>query len=157
MPSKVLIFSILGIILQYGLVVLLYYFLFQVLRTIYRDLKTVPEEGRFFPSAPAAASEPQEKAKLVVVETGTIQLAQPVYQLGETFTIGRGEANDIVVNDTFVSHEHACISQYKHGFWLTDLNSTNGTYINHNRVTDEVLLKNGDLLRIGAVTFRFER
>jgi len=157
LPSKVLIFSILGIILQYGLVVLLYYFLFQVLRTVYRDLRTAPNEGQFLPSTPAAAREPEQKAKLVVIDTGTVTLAQPVYQLGETFSIGRGEANDIVVNDTFVSHEHACISQYKHGFWLTDLNSTNGTFINNHRVTDEVLLKNGDLLRIGAVTFRFER
>lgn len=157
MPSKVLIFSILGIILQYGLVVLLYYFLFQVLRTVYKDLRSVHNEGQLVTSAPAFSGEPEAKAKLIAVETGTVTLSQPVYQLGETLSIGRGEANDIVVNDTFVSHEHACISQYKQGFWLTDLNSTNGTYVNNQRVTDEVLLKNGDLLKIGAVTFRFER
>lgn len=155
MPSKVQLLNIVGVLLQYGLVVLLYYFLFQVLRGIYRDLRA--PRGEPLPLPAALTAEGSEEAGLAVVDAGKLTLAQSAYRLGETATIGRGEDNDIVVPDNFVSHEHALITRYKHAFWLTDLSSTNGTFHNNRRVTDEVVLHDGDLITVGAVTFRFER
>jgi hypothetical protein len=156
LPSKVVVLNIIGIVLQYAVVALLYYFLFRVLRVVYRDLvggKAVarPREASGPPAADA------EAARLVVVDAGNVAMSRGEYDLGETVSIGRGEENDIVVADNFVSHEHALITRYKHGFWLTDLKSTNGTLHNNRRVADEMLLKNGDLIAVGAVTFRFER
>lgn len=158
MPSKVVVLNIIGIVLQYAVVALLYYFLFRVLRVVYRDLTAgrATERARQADAAEQIAAE-KEAARLVVVDTGKVAMSQGAYALEETVSIGRGEENDIVVADNFVSHEHALITRYKHGFWLTDLKSTNGTLHNNRRVADEVLLRNGDLIAVGAVTFRFER
>ena len=76
--------------------------------------------------------------------------------LGNTISIGRSEQNEVMIDDAFVSHEHAIINKTKQGYWLTDLKSTNKTYLNNQPVITEILLKNGDLIKIGAVTFRFE-
>lgn len=157
MPSKALILSTIGIALQYGLVALLYYFLFKVVRLVYSDLygSAGPVQRMPLPSAPLPVAPPD--ARLVVLDSGQVRLSQPEYALGEAISIGRHDGNDIVINDSFVSHEHACITRYKHGYWLTDLHSTNGTYLNNQPVKEEVQLKTGDLIRIGAVSFRFER
>lgn len=153
-----LIFNILGIILQYSLVALLYYFLFKVVRLVYYELygKAVLP-GRALPVAPDAQAPPPPQAKLVVLDAGPVNLGRKEFILGETVSIGRHESNDVVINATFVSHEHACITRYKQGFWLTDLQSTNGTLLNNRPVGEEVQLKMGDLVKIGPVTFRFER
>ncbi|HEY3425226.1 MAG TPA: FHA domain-containing protein [Negativicutes bacterium] len=156
MPNKTLVFTVVGMVFQYGLLVLLYYFLFKVIKVIYTDLQApTPKQSQLKPFDDIATDEPQ--AKLCVIDRGKILLATNSFILAETICIGRSEDNDIVIDDTFVSHEHACITRYKHVYWLTDLNSTNKTYLNSQQVTDEVLLHNGDLIQIGAVTFRFER
>lgn len=155
MPSKVVVLNFIGIALQYAVLGLLYYFLFKVVQVAYRDLRA--ERAGERDRAEAAPAADKESARLVVVGSGAVAMSQPAYELAETVSIGRGEENDIVVADSFVSHEHALISRYKHGFWLTDLGSTNGTLHNNRRVGQEILLKDGDLVAVGAVTFRFER
>jgi pSer/pThr/pTyr-binding forkhead associated (FHA) protein len=156
LPSKVVVLNYIGIALQYAVLALLYYFLVKVLRAVYNDLKADRSAGPR-PSAADEAAAEKEAARLVVVEAGAVAMSRSVYDLAETVSIGRGDGNDIVVADSFVSHEHALITRYKNGFWLTDLNSTNGTLHNNRRVADEIPLKNGDLITVGAVTFRFER
>lgn len=158
MPGKMLILNAIGIILQYGLLLLLYYFLFKVARLVYSDLADLPLTPRpiVVPLPPEKELRPEE-ATLVVENSGQIKLSQPLYKLGETVTIGRTAGNDIVINDSFVSHEHACITRYKHGFWLADLQSTNGTLLNKRPLKEETCLKDGDLITIGAATFRFKR
>ena len=65
--------------------------------------------------------------------------------------IGRKSDNDIVLKNSSVSGRHAEIFVNEEGVvFLTDLNSTNGTYINGNKVQGSVLLKKGDILRLGA-------
>ncbi len=65
--------------------------------------------------------------------------------------IGRKSDNDIVLTNSSISGRHAEIFVNEEGVvFLTDLNSTNGTYINGNKVQGSVLLKKGDILRLGA-------
>jgi len=94
--------------------------------------------------------------ELLVVDSGPIHLTQQRFVLSEIISIGRNEHNDIVVDDVFVSYEHATINRNKQGYWLTDLNSTNKTYLNNQPVVESLLLHKGDLIKIGAVTFSFE-
>lgn len=100
--------------------------------------------------------EPYDQAKLVVIDKGHVHLAQTSFILAETTSIGRNEHNDIIIEDAFVSYEHATINKYKQGYWLADLHSTNKTYRNSQPVIEDVLLQNGDVIKIGAVTFSFE-
>jgi pSer/pThr/pTyr-binding forkhead associated (FHA) protein len=63
-------------------------------------------------------------------------------------TIGRHPTNDIVINNRLVSAHHAQITQTKNGLQLIDLNSTNGTYVNNDKVVD-YQLAHQDWITIG--------
>ncbi|MPL60512.1 hypothetical protein SDC9_06073 [bioreactor metagenome] len=153
-----MVLNIISVILQYSLVALVYYFLFIVTKTIYQDLN---RKNNNLPTSRSDLSEKHSpdtmRARLVVVDQQHISVPFSIFDLGETTSIGRGNNNDIIIDDKFVSYEHACITYYKNGHWLSDLNSTNRTYINDSTLTSEVLLKVGDVIKIGAVTFKYER
>lgn len=77
------------------------------------------------------------------------------------FRIGRGPDNDLDIDDELVSKEHAVIELVQAAdddecfeFVIHDLGSTNGTFVNDERV-DLHRLKDGDMLRFGALFFRF--
>lgn len=158
MPAKVMVLNIISVVLQYSLIALVYYFLFIITKVIYRDLST-PRNNIKLTKTTIAESQASNagKAHLVVLNSQQVALQFDSFDLSETTSIGRSSTNDIIIDDKFVSYEHACISYYKNGHWLSDLNSTNHTYLNEKAITGEVLLKDGDVLKIGAVTFKYER
>jgi predicted component of type VI protein secretion system len=69
--------------------------------------------------------------------------------------IGRGQAADIVLADPHVSRRHATVQLTADGVWLTDLGSTNGTWLNDQRLTDSVQLTDGDVVRLGRTDLRY--
>lgn len=70
------------------------------------------------------------------------------------FSIGRNDTTDLPINSTRVSREHAVIDRVNDGYCLRDLDSTNGTFVNGERI-DEVRLNDGDILMIADVEFTF--
>jgi pSer/pThr/pTyr-binding forkhead associated (FHA) protein len=79
----------------------------------------------------------------------------------QAHTLGRNSRNDIVIDDVAVSSQHAAIEARENSYFegycdfiLKDLGSTNGTYINDERIAEQKLV-NGDLVRIAWNTFRF--
>ena len=72
------------------------------------------------------------------------------------FYLGRTESNDIMVNDVGVSGQHAKLCFEEGQFWIEDLESTNGTYVNGERITGKSTLKDEDLIKIGATIFKFK-
>lgn len=71
-------------------------------------------------------------------------------------TIGRNEDNQICLKDNAVSARHCVIVKQGHSYYLKDLDSTNGTYINEKAVK-EVKLVSGDKIIIGQITILFEK
>lgn len=69
-------------------------------------------------------------------------------------TMGRGLNNDIILEDTRVSRHHAQLRYKTRRFWVTDLNSTNGSYINGERIS-EADLRDGDILSLGGLELTF--
>jgi hypothetical protein len=69
-------------------------------------------------------------------------------------SIGRGLDNDIILEDTRVSRHHAQLRYKTRRFWVTDMNSTNGTYINGERIS-EADLRHGDVLSLGGLELTF--
>ena len=59
-------------------------------------------------------------------------------------TIGRDPGNDLVIDDKQTSRRHARFEQDETGFYIRDLDSTNGTYLNGEHVVDRQLLRNND-------------
>ncbi|MGW7514405.1 FHA domain-containing protein [Streptomyces sp. NPDC054796] len=70
-------------------------------------------------------------------------------------TFGRKAANSVVIGQVSISRFHAEVRREGHGFVLYDLGSSNGTFVNGERMTSRVL-QPGDLITIGEETFRFE-
>ena len=70
-------------------------------------------------------------------------------------TIGRGHENDVVLQDDKVSRLHCGLRLWDGEYYLKDLNSHNGTWVNEERI-DVVRLRAGDHLRIGDARLTFE-
>lgn len=72
---------------------------------------------------------------------------------GTTITLGRREDNQVTINDPNVSRYHAQIV-YDKDWWIEDLRSTNGLYVNGKK-TKKGLLKTGDEIKIGSTLIKF--
>jgi hypothetical protein len=65
-------------------------------------------------------------------------------------SIGRSKDNDITIDDDSVSRHHATIIQSSSGIVINDNGSSNGTFINGNRINQESVLKKNDILKLGT-------
>ncbi len=92
---------------------------------------------------------------LVVIYSSNQTLIGRQYILGEELlSVGRGSRNSIVLEDDSVSRHHCRIERQGSLYHLSDLGSTNGTYVN-DRLSREVQLQGGDQVRIGETIFKF--
>ncbi len=70
------------------------------------------------------------------------------------YTVGRGEDALIPLDSPWVSRRHACFELRKNTWWVVDMGSHNGTWVNDRRVEAAVLCA-GDLIRIGRTVFKY--
>jgi pSer/pThr/pTyr-binding forkhead associated (FHA) protein len=77
--------------------------------------------------------------------------------LRDSVTIGRAASCDLVVSDNYVSNVHARIFAKDGAYWLEDLGSTNGTYVNRGKVGVPVAIGPGDEVRVGKATLELRR
>jgi chromosome segregation ATPase len=94
------------------------------------------------------AAEPTRMLVRTQGDTGIVQL------LGRRTTIGRTPDNDIRIDAEFISRHHAVVLLYGSKTVIEDLNSTNGTFVNAERVNRRTL-KEGDIVTLGKSEFRF--
>lgn len=83
----------------------------------------------------------------------------PVYSLIDltpVTTIGRHSRNTIVLQDSYVSGEHALLSWRDSQWWIEDLGSRNGTLLNDVPLASPVVISTGDVITIGGVRFKLE-
>jgi pSer/pThr/pTyr-binding forkhead associated (FHA) protein len=97
-----------------------------------------------------------EKPVELVVEDSKIFVAGTRFAINkETTSIGRSSASDIdLVNDETASKVHAQLTRHGEQLYVEDLGSTNGTYVNGERITGVVPLRLGDELRVGITSLR---
>ncbi len=125
---------------------LLYVFLYRVVRALLHDLRTATHEAT------------AELGRLVVVASPAGEpVAGTALSLDAITTLGRDVNNSIVVDDPFASAEHAILTFRGRGWYLEDLESTNGTYVNGTRIEAVSPLTFGDEVQIGQVRLRLER
>jgi hypothetical protein len=149
--------AILG--LRIGFVVALYLFILQVVRVIARETRLLATAAPARAAKPAAAAKPTpvaESAALIMVDPGESGIAPEAYlEVFMPTVVGRDAACHIVLDDPFVSTEHAEIGRDEDGWWVADLGSTNGTFVNGALLTTAATLADGDIVQFGRIRLRF--
>lgn len=79
-----------------------------------------------------------------------------VYSLRPILSIGRSINNTIVLDDEFVSNEHALITKKNGKWWLEDLASRNGTLLNDLPLSTPTVLSTGDTITVGQTTLKLD-
>jgi FHA domain len=148
------------LVLKIAFLVLLYVFIWRIVRSAARDLRLPQESMILSPQqAHALLAQPiaRELGRLVVVDSSALEEGD-IYGIDSTaLTVGRSGDNDLPLDgDEYASAHHARFEPRRDGVYLEDVGSTNGTYVNGVRLTREQRLTPGDLIRIGETDLRFE-
>jgi FHA domain len=150
------------LLLKIAFLVLLYLFIWRIVRTASKDLR-LPQESFILAPHHAEAAGLRERrtpklGRLFVVKSPALDEKEEFVLDSQAITIGRGSQNTIPLDDDeFASAEHARIEPRQDGVWLEDVGSTNGTYLNGVKLTRPRKLTPGDLVRVGETDFRFDR
>ncbi|MEM7366261.1 MAG: FHA domain-containing protein [Pseudomonadota bacterium] len=102
---------------------------------------------------PAPETDGEKRPCLIMIRGDFIG---QVYELTKDVNmLGRGEDMDLVISDISISRRHAMIVNRVDGFHLSDLSSTNGSFVNKVEVSDPAPLREGDKVSLGNVVFKF--
>ena len=151
------------LLLKICFLVLLYLFIWRIVRSASRDVR-MPQESFIMGPSQAAALGLGRQAP--AISTGVlVALKSEALAEGDRFeidtkalTMGRGAPNDIRLDaDEFASAHHARIDPRRDGVWVEDIGSTNGTYVNGTRLSRPQKLAPGDVVRVGETDLRYER
>ena len=145
------------LLLKAAFLVLLYLFIWRIVRTASRDLR-LPQES--FVLTPEAREQREQTApgRLLVLTSPALPPDYEHLLDSLPVSVGRDAGSDIVVErDDFASARHATFTPRRDGVWLTDDGSTNGTFVNGVRLEGARRLQPGDIVRVGETEFRFER
>ncbi|MDQ1702995.1 MAG: hypothetical protein QOF57_2247 [Frankiaceae bacterium] len=148
------------LLMRAGVLVLLWLFVLYAARAIRRDLfagRVRPAPVRAAPAAPKA-SKAQRKAlpRKVVVTAGPLT-GTNVTLGADAVTIGRADDSTLVLDDTYASTRHARLVQRDGQWYVEDLGSTNGTYLDRTRVTGPMPVPVGVPIRIGKTALELRR
>ena len=143
--------------LKVAFVVLLYLFVWRVIRVASRDIAVGQESVVLTPAKRPAALQtpPARRARLVVVASPELPQGAEI-DLGRDVVAGRDEALDIPLGaDGYASGRHARFAHGQDGDVVEDLRSTNGTFVNGDRVSGRRILQSGDVVTIGQTQLEY--
>ncbi len=100
------------------------------------------------------APAPTEEHGLLVVHSPLLRLLGGEFSLARQLVIGRDSSSDLVLDVPDVSRRHACIHERRGRYFVEDLGSTNGTFVDERRITSSELAS-GSLLRVGSVVMKY--
>ncbi len=148
-------------VLKYALVALLYFFIFRALRSVATDLsgrRAPSNQGQGPKASKSKAKAPRggRAPTTLVVHAPEARKPRSV-RLSDGLEIGRAEACQVRLEDTYASQHHAKLSTRDGAWMLEDLGSTNGTYLNDRRVGAPTEVHAGDVVRIGKTVLELRR
>jgi pSer/pThr/pTyr-binding forkhead associated (FHA) protein len=138
--------------------VLLYLFIWRVMRTASRDLR-LPQESFFLAPSQVPSAAPTAggvaHAVLRVEASPSLQEGASVEVGAAPVTVGRSPDNSLPLPaDEYSSAHHARIELLRDGLWILDLGSTNGSFVNGKPIDGRARLRPGDVVRIGDTRLR---
>lgn len=140
-------FEIFSLVLRYVFIIIIYVFILNIIRLIYLDIKST-----------STATGQKDVAYLKVINR-LDQLdfkMQEYYPIIREITVGRGSRNDVYLKDRSVSKNHMRIFLNDGYYYVEDLGSSNGTFLNGNDLGDNIVeIVDGDLITVGKIQFMF--
>ncbi|MEN6312967.1 MAG: FHA domain-containing protein [Clostridiaceae bacterium] len=143
-------FETISLIIKYIFVLIVYLFIFGIMRMIYLDIKSVGMKrvnvvGKY------------PYLKLLNQREYLNFKVEEAYTLDRDLSIGRGGDNNITLGDPFLSKKHARLTTKEGNIYLEDLSSRNGTFLNGRRLEkdESITLTDGDKIKMGNVEFLF--
>ncbi|WP_347487926.1 FHA domain-containing protein [Desulfoscipio sp. XC116] len=155
-------------VLRTAFMILIYVFIFIVLIHLIKDLHNTTSHQTNTVNTVNAGTGHREAGPAITEKSGVgmlmIESAPKEYAmegaefaLARELKLGRGQQNEIVLPDRFASNSHARLYNREGQYWLEDLGSKNGTFLNGKLLTGPAVLANGDQIRIGEIIFKFVR
>jgi pSer/pThr/pTyr-binding forkhead associated (FHA) protein len=158
-----IMFSIAVMVLRYLFLALMLLFIFRLVKLMVADLRLAeqePDGGKVVDGRHRGPDYPGGDSAFLRVKASVAPSLRP----GTTFPLnnennllGRGDSSDLVLQDSFASNRHARIFYQQGQYWIEDLQSTNGTFVNEVRIDHPTVLAEGDSIRIGDFIFEFVR
>ena len=145
------------------ILLLLFAFIYAVMSRSIGDLRKIRDDEPYVPgrggngrgryARPSASEVPG-----LVVEDSEILAPETRFELGDGETsMGRSSGSTIVLkSDDYASGRHAQLTRHGGLLYVEDLGSTNGTFVNGRKTVGATPLRNGDTVRVGSTTFRYE-
>ena len=152
------------LIIKVVFLALLWLFILSAVSVIRSDLfgKTVrasdqpqPQELETPPPPPKKAKRQRGQPRVFMITQGS-QAGLSADLAGGVIMIGRGADCQLILDDDYVSTRHARVVGSPSGIYVEDLGSTNGTYVNGQRITAPTTITLSDTVRIGKTMLRLE-
>ncbi len=135
-------------ILTYVFVFIIYLFIYVIIRMIFSDIQMMYRKK--------TGGLAEAYLKLINLRRDLDFPVDESYEVEENEILGRGKNCSIVIPDRFLSTKNTRIFKHSGKFYLEDLGSTNGTYLNGKALGNSAVeLLDGDKIRLGRVTFLF--
>lgn len=140
-------FELISNAIKYIFLTAIYFFMFSIIRLIYLDIKQ---------SRMGSIIDDNPYIKLVNRSNTLSFRVEEYYSVGDGMTLGRSPRADIAFPDPFLSAVHIVFRE-EDGYWsVLDNNSTNGSFVNGERITNvPCAVKTGDLIKCGQLMFIF--
>jgi len=151
------------LILKVLFLVLLYLFIWRIVRSASKDVRLPQESFIMRPGEAQAAGlgpapSPIQTGRLVVLKSPALEEGTTFALDSAALTIGRGGQNDVPLEeDELTSARHARFEPRRDGVSAQDRGSTNGTYVNGSQIDRPRRLAPGDVVRVGETDLRYER
>jgi pSer/pThr/pTyr-binding forkhead associated (FHA) protein len=150
-------------VLQWGVIALIFLFFLRVIRAVWVEVspatirKSRSERRRDRAAARPPRAEPNRKQLFLRVVEPSAHEGQ-TFDLDDELTIGRSPGCGVPTpDDIYASTLHARLYRQKDQLWVEDLGSTNGTYVNSEKITHARRLGKGDVLQAGSTVFEVTR
>lgn len=148
-------------LLKYVFLAVLYLFMARAVRAIILELRPAPSARPApAPRRPQSQRPPARKSKkaprkLVAIEGDGVKGMS--WELAEELLLGRGERCNVRLEDAYASQVHARIFNRDETAFVEDMGSTNGTYLNRQKLTSPTELQRGDRVKIGKTVLELRK
>jgi len=144
------VYTILASLLKYIFITIIYLFIFGIIRMIFLDIRKSETAHKKNKLPKGMAS-----LELMAKKDSFYFNVNNVYPLDkDVIVIGRGAKCNISIDDLYMSTQHAQLWHEDDEWYIADMGSTNGTYVNSKKMKEKpLILDDGDVIKVGQVEF----